>query len=267
MRISYLLLLLPFIGLIDRAAAQTTPLFDSGGSIIVGGNSGPYSDVVNINASGGTRTFYLEVGTGNGSNNGPWTGGNTVTALNLALWGFSPSGSAVPITVGLYTGTDTGTGLTGLTAIGTPLTQSINNTTGGVYNNTASIFSIGLTGAARTTNPITANSELVIGITVAAGNSFDLATGALFGSPQPNYTFSNAFTGSTGLDTNSYFYTAANGDVSGAVLSQDVGLASFVDLTATVTPVPELSLGHHLLLSLPLLVGVTLVRRSRFRFA
>jgi hypothetical protein len=61
----------------------------------------------------------------------------------------------------------------------------------------------------------------------------------LVGSPQPNYTFSNAFSGSTGLDTNSYFYTANNGDVSGAVLSKDVGLAAFADLTATVTPLPE----------------------------
>ena len=206
------------------------------------------------------------MGTGNGSNSAPWTAGNTVTALNLSLWGFSPSGSAVPVTVGLYTGTDTGTGLSGLTAIGgPPLTQNVNNTTGGNYNNTASIFSFPLTGAAQTTNPIAANTDLVVGITVATGSSFDVATGVLVGSPQPNYTFSNAFTGSTGLSTNSYFYSAGNGNVSGAVLSQDVGLASFVDLTATVTPVPELPLGHYLLLSAPLIFGLALVRRSRSR--
>jgi hypothetical protein len=40
MRIFYLLLLLSFIGQIDQATAQT-PLFDSGGSTIIGGNSGP----------------------------------------------------------------------------------------------------------------------------------------------------------------------------------------------------------------------------------
>jgi hypothetical protein len=65
------------------------------------------------------------------------------------------------------------------------------------------------------------------------------------------------------LDTNSYFYTANNGDVSGAVLSKDVGLAAFADLNATVTPVPEPPLGHYLLLSLPLLIGIILVRRRR----
>jgi len=264
MRIFYLLFLLPFIGYIDQATAQT-PLFDSGGSTIIGGNSGPYNNVVNINATNGTETFYFAVGTGNGSNSAPWTAGNTVTALNLSLWGFSPSGSAVPVTVGLYTGTDSGTGLSGLTAIGSALTQNVNNTTGGNYNNTASIFSIGLTGAAQTTNPITPNTELIVGVTITTGNSFDLATGPLVGSPQPNYTFSNAFTGSTGLDTNSYFYSAANGTVSGAVLSQDVGLATFADLTATVTPVPEPPLGHYLLLSTPLIFGVALVRRFRSR--
>src|ERR1700730_3849352 len=187
MRKFYLLLLLPFIGQIDQAAAQTTPLFDSGASTIIGGNSGPYNNVVNINATSGTETFYFAVGTGNGSNNAPWTAGNTVTALNLSLWGFSPSGSAVPVTVGLYTGTDTGTGLSGLTAIGgPPLTQNGNNTTGGNYNNTASISSFPLTGAAQTTNPIAANTDLVVGITVATGSSFDVATGVLVGSPQPN---------------------------------------------------------------------------------
>jgi hypothetical protein len=65
----------------------------------------------------------------------------------------------------------------------------------------------------------------------------------LVGSPQPNYTFSNAFTGSTGLDTNSYFYTANNGDVSGAVLSKDVGLAAFADLTAPLRRCPSRRLG------------------------
>ena len=264
MRIFYLTILLSLAGLMGQATAATTPLFDSGGTTIIGGNAGPYSDVVNINATSGTETFYVAVGTGNGSNSAPWTAGNTVTALNLSLWGFSPSGSAVPVTVGLYTGTDTGTGLSGLTAISGPLTQNINNTTGGNYNNTASVFSFGLTGAAQTTNPIAPNTQLIVGITIATGNSFDIATGALFGgSPQPNYTFNNSFTGSSGLNPNSYFYTAGNGNVSGAVLSQDVGLASFFDLTATVIPVPEPPLGHYLLLSLPLLIGITLVRRFR----
>jgi hypothetical protein len=266
MRKFYLLLLLPFIGQIDQAAAQTTPLFDSGATTIIGGNSGPYNNVVNINATSGTETFYFAVGTGNGSNNAPWTAGNTVTALNLSLWGFSPSGNAVPVTVGLYTGTDSGTGLSGLTAIGSGAqTQNVNNTSGGNYTNTASIFSFGLTGAAQTTNPITPNTEFIVGVTISTGNAFDLATGPLVGSPQPNYTFSNAFTGSTGLDTNSYFYTAGNGTVSGTVLSQDVGLATFADLNATVTPVPEPSLGHYLLLSTPLIFGVALVRRFRSR--
>jgi hypothetical protein len=266
MRIFYLLFLLLFIGQIDQAAAQTTPLFDSGASTIIGGNSGPYNNVVNINATNGTETFYFAVGTGNGSNNAPWTAGNTVTALNLSLWGFSPSGNAVPVTVGLYTGTDSGTGLSGLTAIGSGAqTQNVNNTSGGNYTNTASIFSFGLTGAAQTTNPITPDTEFIVGVTISTGNAFDLATGPLVGSPQPNYTFSNAFTGSTGLDTNSYFYTAGNGTVSGTVLSQDVGLATFADLNATVTPVPEPSLGHYLLLSTPLIFGVALVRRFRSR--
>jgi hypothetical protein len=267
MRKFYLLLLLPFIGQIDRAAAQTTPLFDSGASAIIAPNTGPYNNVVNINAASGTETFYFALGTGNGSNNAPWTSGNTVTALNLALWGFSPSGNPVPVTVGLYTGTDSGSGLSGLTAIGGPQTLNINNTSGGNYTNTASTFSFGLSGAAQTTNPITPNTEFIVGVTISTGNAFDLATGPLVGSPQPNYTFSNAFTGSTGLDTNSYFYTSTNGDVSGAVLSKDVGLAAFADLNATVTPVPEPPLGHYLLLSVPLLIGVTLFRRFRPRTA
>jgi hypothetical protein len=163
MRIFYLTLLLPLASLIDQVAAQT-PLFDSGASTIIGGNSGPYNNVVNINAASGTETFYFALGTGNGSNSAPWTSGNTVTALNLALWGFSPSGSAVPVTVGLYTGTDSGTGLSGLTAIGSAGPQNVNNTTGGTYNNSASIFSIGLTGAAQTTNPIAPNTEFIVGV-------------------------------------------------------------------------------------------------------
>jgi hypothetical protein len=262
MRIFYFTLLLSLASLIDQAAAQT-PLFDSGASAIIPPNSGPYNNVVNINASSGTETFYFALGTGDGSSNAPWTAGNTVTALNLALWGFSPSGNAVPVTVGLYTGTDSGNGLSGLTAIGSSGPQNVNNTTGGTYNNSASMFTIGLTGAAQTTNPIAPNTEFIVGVTITTGNSFDLATGPLVGSPQPNYTFSNAFTHSTGLDTNSYFYTANNGDVSGAFLFKDVGLAAFADLTATVTPVPEPPLGHYLLLSLPLLVGVTVLRRIR----
>jgi hypothetical protein len=56
-----------------------------------------------------------------------------------------------------------------------------------------------------------ANTRFIVGVTITTGNSFDLATGPLFGSPQPNYTFSNAFTGSSGLDTNNYSYSAGNG--------------------------------------------------------
>src|SRR3981081_2576945 len=133
MRIFYLPLLLPLAGLIGQATAQTTPLFDSGATTIIGGNSGPYNNVVNINATSGTETFYFALGSGNGSNSAPWIAGNTVTALNLSLWGFSPSGNAVPVTVGLYTGTDSGTGLSGLTAIGSAVTPNVNTTTGGTY--------------------------------------------------------------------------------------------------------------------------------------
>jgi hypothetical protein len=167
-------------------------------------------------------------------------------------------------TVGLFTGTDTGSGLSGLTAIGSTGPQSVNNTSGGNYTNTASIFSIPLTGAAQTTNPIAANTEFIIGITIAAGNSFDLATGVPFGgTPQPTYTFNNAFTGSSGLDTNSYFYSAGNGVVTGSPLSANSNVGEFVDLTATVVPLPEPSLGQYLLFSMPLLIGVILVRRFR----
>jgi hypothetical protein len=259
MRISYLILLVLLISFSNQAPAQT--LFDSGASTIIGRNTGPYNNVTTINATSATQTFYIEVGTGNGSNNAPWSSGNPVTALNLYLWGFSPSGSAVPVTVGLYTGTDTGTGLSGLTAIGSTGPQNVNNTSGGNYTNSASIFSIPLTGAAQTTNPIAASTEFVVGITIAAGNLFDIATGVLSGSPQPNYTFSNAFTGSNGLDTNTYIYSAGNGTVTGSPFSQNTGLASFIDLTATVTPVPEPPLGHYLLLSVPLVIGIALVRR------
>jgi len=61
------------------------------------------------------------------------------------------------------------------------------------------------------------------------------------------------------------FDSGASSIIGGAVLSQDTGLASFIDLTATVTPVPELPLGHYLLLSAPLIFGLALVRRSRSR--
>jgi hypothetical protein len=76
-------LLLPFIGQIDQAAAQTTPLFDSGASTIIGGNSGPYNNVVNINATSSTETFYFAVGTGNGSNSAPWAASNTTMSEEL----------------------------------------------------------------------------------------------------------------------------------------------------------------------------------------
>jgi hypothetical protein len=62
MRKFYLLLLLPFIGQINRAAAQTTPLFDSGASSIIAPNTGPYNNVVNINAASGTENLLLRFG-------------------------------------------------------------------------------------------------------------------------------------------------------------------------------------------------------------
>jgi hypothetical protein len=77
-------------------------------------------------------------------------------------------------------------------------------------------FTSGLSGSKRSRN--TTSFSPVCVTNSRTGNAFDLATGPLVGSPQRNYTFSNAFSGSTGLDTNSYFYTANNGDVSGAVL-------------------------------------------------
>jgi|GEM_PF-6501230 hypothetical protein len=253
-----LVLLLPLIGLAQPAAAQTVPLFDSNGLAVIGGDSTPYSYNAEIAPPSGTQTFYLMLGSGNGSSTAPWGGTNSVTSLNLSLWAYSATGSAVPVTVGLFTGTDTGGGLSGLTEIGSAVNGDINNTTGGAYNNTASIFNFGLTG---NTDPIAANTEFVVGITVTAGDPLDLAIGApLGGSPGPTYTFSNAFTDSTGLDANTYLYSGSLGSLT-TLLQHNTNLLPFVDLTASVTPLPELPPVTYLLLSAPLFVGVLLVRR------
>jgi hypothetical protein len=261
-----LILILPIISLTQRAtAASTVPLFDSSGSTVIGGDANPYPYNANIAPPSGTQTFYISLGTGNGSSTAPWGGGNLVTGLNLSLWAYSATGSAVPITVGLYTGTDTGTGLTGLSAlsgVSGPLTENINNTVGGNYNNTASAFNFSLTGGAQTTDPIPANTDLVIGITVTAGSPLDLAIGApLGGSPTPTYSFLNAFSNSTGLDGNTYLYAGGNGVLTGGLVQQNTNLLPFVDLQATITPLPELPPVTYLLLSVPLFVGVLLVRR------
>jgi hypothetical protein len=261
-----LILILPIISLTQTAtAASTVPLFDSNGSAVIGGDPNPYPYNANIAPTSGTQTFYILFGTGNGSSTSPWGGSNLVTGLNLSLWGYSATGSAVPITVGLYTGTDTGTALTGLSAlsgVSGPLTENINNTVGGNYNNTASVFNFSLTGGAQTTDPIPANTELVVGITVTAGSPFDLAIGApLGGSPTPTYSFLNAFSNSTGLDGNTYLYAGANGVLTGGLVQQNTNLLPFIDLNATITPLPELPPVTYLLLSVPLFVGLLLVRR------
>ncbi|MBV8102951.1 MAG: hypothetical protein JOZ31_27745 [Verrucomicrobia bacterium] len=96
------------IGLAQPAAAQSTvPLFDSGGSLVIGGDKSPYPYPANIAPPTGQQTFYISLGTGNQSGS-PWGGGNEVTSLNLSLWAYSATGSAVPVTVGLYSGTDNG---------------------------------------------------------------------------------------------------------------------------------------------------------------
>ncbi|MBV8213704.1 MAG: hypothetical protein JOZ08_10850 [Verrucomicrobia bacterium] len=261
-----LVLLLPIISLAQpAAAASTTPLFDSNGTAVIGGDPNPYPYNANIPiGTSSTETFYISLGTGNQSGT-PWGGGNLVTSLNLSLWAYSATGSAVPVTVGLYTGTDTGTALSNLAAlsgVSGPLTENINNTTGGNYTNAASLFSFSVTGGSQTTDPIGANTDLVIGITVQAGSPLDLAIGApLGGSPSPTYTFSNAFTGSTGLDPNTYLYSGGNGVLTGGLLQQNTNLLPFVDLTASITPLPELPPVTYLLLSVPLFVGVLLLRR------
>ena len=252
--------LLPIIGVVQSAtAATTTPLFDSGGTSIIGGfapSAYPYN--AEIAPTTGTQTYYFSLGTGNGSNTSPWGGSNSVTDLNLSLWAYSATGSAVPVTVGIYTGTNNGGGLSGLTEIGSLDTGSINNTAGGLYNDTASTFSFGLTG---NTDPITANSQFIVGITVTAGSPLDLAIGApLGGTPTPNYTFSNAFTGSTGLNSTSYLYNGGNGVLT-SLAQTNTNLLPYADLTATITPLPELPPVTYLLLSLPLFVGLLLIRR------
>jgi hypothetical protein len=148
--------------------------------------------------------------------------------------------------------------LSGLTEIGSLDTGSINNTAGGLYNDTASTFSFGLTGNA---DPITANSQFIVGITVTAGSPLDLAIGApLGGTPTPNYTFNGAFTGSSGLNSISYLYNGNNGNLS-SLNTTDTNLLAFADLTATITPLPELPPVTYLLLSVPLFVGLIMVRR------
>lgn len=265
-----LILLLPIIGLAQPAAAQSTvPLFDSNGTSVIGGDKNPYPYSAEIPiGTNSPQTFYFSLGTGDGSSTSPWGGSNLVTSLNLSLWAYSATGSAVPVTVGLYTGTDTGSGLSGLSEIGSLNTGTINNTTSGNYNNTASLFSFGLTGSAQTTDPIAANTELVVGITVQSGSPLDLAIGApLGGSPTPTYTFSNAFTHSTGLDSNSYLYAGSNGVLTGSLLQHNTNLLPFVDLTASITPLPELPPVTYLLLSVPLFVGLLLVRRRAPRLS
>ena len=259
-----LIFLLPMISLAQPAAAQSTvPLFDSGGSSVIGGDPNPYPYVASIAPTTGLETFYISLGTGSQSGS-PWGGGNEVTALNLSLWAYSGTAGAIPVTVGLYTGSDSGTGLTGLTALSgasAPFSQNIDNTIGGAYTNSATLFSFSLTGGAQTTDPIPANTDLIVGITVTAGSPLDLAIGApLGGSPTPNYTFHNTFTGSTGLDGNTYLYSGGNGNLS-TLLQQNTNLLPFVDLTASITPLPELPPVTYLFLSLPLVLGVLMFRR------
>jgi hypothetical protein len=259
-----LFFLLPMISLAQPAAAQSTiPLFDSGGMSVIGGDSNPYPYAASIAPTTGLETFYISLGTGSQSGS-PWGGGNEVTALNLSLWAYSGTAGAIPVTVGLYTGSDSGTGLTGLTPLSgasAPFSQNIDNTIGGTYTNSATVFSFGLTGGAQMTDPIPASTDLIVGITVTAGSPLDLAVGApLGGSPSPNYAFHNAFSGSSGLDGNTYLYSGGNGNLS-TLLQQNSNLLPFVDLTASITPLPELPPLTYLLLSLPLILGVVMIRR------
>lgn len=256
-----LIILLPMISLAQPAAAQV-PLFDSGGTSIIGGDPNPYPYVASIAPTTGQQTFYISLGTGSQSGS-PWGGGNEVTALNLALWAYSGNAGAVPVTVGLYTGSDTNGGITGLTPLSgasAPFSQNIDNTISGTYTNTATTFSFSLTGGAQLTDPIPANTDLIIGITVTAGSPLDLAIGApLGGSPSPNYTFSNAFSGGS-LSGLTYLYSGANGNTS-TLLQTNTNLLPFVDLTASITPLPELPPVTYLLLSVPFVLGVLMVRR------
>jgi len=149
--------------------------------------------------------------------------------------------------------------LTALSGVSAPFGENINNTLGGNYTNSATEFSFSLTGGAQTTDPIPANTDLIVAITVTAGSPLDLAIGAPLGG-SPNYTFSNAFTGSTGLDGNTYLYAGGNGNTS-SFIQQNTNLLPFVDLTASITPLPELPPVTYLLLSLPLVLGVLMMRR------
>jgi hypothetical protein len=259
-----LIVLLPIISLAQPAAAQSTvPLFDSNGTNVIGGDANPYPYNASIAPPTGSQTFYILLGTGNQSGT-PWGGNNSVNSLNLSLWAYSGTGSAVPVTVGLYSGTDTGGGISGLTAlsgVSAPFTENINNTLNGNYTNSSTVFSFSLTGGAQTTDPIPANTDLVVGITVTAGSPLDLAIGApLGGSPTPTYSFVNAFTNSTGLDANSYLYAGGNGNLT-TLVQQNTNLLPFVDLQASITPLPELPPVTYLLISAPLFVGLLLVRR------
>jgi hypothetical protein len=258
-----LIVLLPMISLAQPAAAQSqVPLFDSNGTAVIGGDPNPYPYAASLAPTTGQETFYISLGTGSQTGS-PWGGGNEVTALNLALWAYSGNAGAVPVTVGLYTGSDTNTGITGLTALSgasAPFSQNIDNTIGGTYTNQATTFSFSLTGGAQLTDPIPANTDLIIGITVTAGSPLDLAIGApLGGSPSPTYTFSNAFSGGS-LSGLTYLYSGANGNTS-TLLQTNSNLLPFVDLTASITPLPELPPVTYLLLSLPLVLGVLVVRR------
>jgi hypothetical protein len=259
-----LIVLLPIINLAQPAAAQSTvPLFDSGGTNVIGNDASPYPYNANFAPATGSQTFYILLGTGNQTGT-PWGGNNSVNSLNLSLWAYSATGSAVPVTVGLYSGTDTGGGISGLTAlsgVSAPFSENINNTLNGNYTNTASVFSFSLTGGAQTTDPIPANTDLVVGITVTAGSPLDLAIGApLGGSPTPNYSFVNAFSNSTGLDGSTYLYAGGNGNLT-TLLQHNTNLLPFVDLQASITPLPELPPVTYLLVTIPFFLGLLLVRR------
>jgi hypothetical protein len=259
-----LIILLPMISLAQPAAAQSSvPLFDSDGTTVIAGDPNPYPYVASLAPTTGQQTFYISLGTGSQLGS-PWGGGNEVTALNLALWAYSGNAGAVPVTVGLYTGSDTSSGISGLTALSgasAPFSQNIDNTIGGTYTNSKTVFSFSLTGGAQLTDPIPANTDLIIGITVTAGSPLDLAIGApLGGSPAPTYTFSNAFSGSSGLSGLTYLYSGGNGNTS-SLLQTNTNLLPFVDLSASITPLPELPPVTYLLLSLPLVLGVLMVRR------
>jgi hypothetical protein len=57
-----------------------------------------------------------------------------------------------------------------------------------------------------------------------------------------------------------YLYSGANGNTS-TLLQTNTNLLPFVDLTASITPLPELPPVTYLLLSVPFVLGVLMVRR------